>query len=567
MKLLHRAFFLLLLTTLLATVAFAGADAEGWNGSSVTQPSKLQTIDGVYYYEISTPEELAYIAITGGDWLNYNYILTNDIVLNTTELTYDAKGNLTADATKLNLWTPIHGFNGIFDGNNFTISGVYMDREDEAGFFRYGDPVIKNLHLKNSYIKGAYCVGGFVSYCSDGSISDCSYDGAVVGINDEYNGYAYAGGIAGDSNTYIKNCVNYGNIFSQAAAGGIAGNADGENLYNCENYGNVLGHTDVGGITGSIGWAETQNCTNHGNVAGVENVGGIAGSYSSIAWHTYYCINNGTVTGTTNVGGIAGSCESDICDSTNNGEVYGEEYTGGIAGYAGEDSSISRSVNKGNVVGVSYTGGIAGYLSQGYISDSYNLGNITGTTNVGGIAGYSDSIWGKGTVSSCYYLQSATVNTALTGFGGTPDTAGITEAKDENFLTLNTNNTLHGTQCYDADDHLCDVCSQKLSECQDRHTDADNYDYNPDGLCDICHADMNAPKDEPKEEPDSPAEGVLATKKPSKNNSNKTTDEEEGSHVHTTVLIGAVGCVVVLVGIALFTQIKKKKPQTPEESN
>ena len=57
-----------------------------WNGT-ITQPTTRETIDGVDYYKIYTAEELAYIAQTGGDWLTYNYILANDIVLNDVELT------------------------------------------------------------------------------------------------------------------------------------------------------------------------------------------------------------------------------------------------------------------------------------------------------------------------------------------------------------------------------------------------------------------------------------------------------------------------------------------------
>ena len=64
----------------------ATVTTSSWDGTTITQPTSMKTINGVYYYEISTAEELAYIAKTGGDWLGYNYILTNDITLNSVNL-------------------------------------------------------------------------------------------------------------------------------------------------------------------------------------------------------------------------------------------------------------------------------------------------------------------------------------------------------------------------------------------------------------------------------------------------------------------------------------------------
>ena len=134
----------ILAIAMLASMAFAmniapvtvnAAEANAWDGTTITQPTSMKTIEGVYYYEISTAEELAYIAKTGGDWLRYNYILANDIALNSVELTYDENGNLTTDASTLNQWTPIHNFTGIFNGNGFSISGVYINTDTNAGFF------------------------------------------------------------------------------------------------------------------------------------------------------------------------------------------------------------------------------------------------------------------------------------------------------------------------------------------------------------------------------------------------------------------------------------------------
>ena len=126
---------ILMFMTFIAGPIQVSADSEEWDGETITQPSKLTLVDGVYYYEISTPEELAYISITGGEWYGYNYILKDDIVLNDKELTYDENGNLTIDEDSLNVWKPLE-LSGNFDGNGHTVSGVYVNLYSEySGFF------------------------------------------------------------------------------------------------------------------------------------------------------------------------------------------------------------------------------------------------------------------------------------------------------------------------------------------------------------------------------------------------------------------------------------------------
>lgn len=86
----------------------------------------------------------------------------NDIVFN--ENLLDSNGNVqVADPIK---WTPIgtekYYFNGIFNGNGHTISGLYVDGGDYAGLFgrAQGAPTIKGVGVVDSYFKGAKYVGG-----------------------------------------------------------------------------------------------------------------------------------------------------------------------------------------------------------------------------------------------------------------------------------------------------------------------------------------------------------------------------------------------------------------------
>ena len=192
--------------------------------------------------------------------------LGNDITIN--------EGNAAEWATNPpdSNWTPIGSaskvFNGTFDGNNHTISGLYMNTTSEqSGLF--GDTgstaVIKNVKLTNSYFESTalklgsivgrlrgkvYMVysdaimksantmyGGIagITCGSDVELENCWYDGSIATI--ENKNYAYGiGGIVGcataEGTEYkltIRNCLNTANFdvtkyaVEYLAAGGIIG--------------------------------------------------------------------------------------------------------------------------------------------------------------------------------------------------------------------------------------------------------------------------------------------------------------------------------------------------------
>ncbi len=456
---------ILMMLTVAPMQIFAESNATEWDGS-ITAPTKLTAIDGIYYYEIYTPAELAYIAETGGDWLSYNYILKNDIVLNAEELTCDEEGNLTVDTSTLNMWTPLSTFDGIFDGNGFSISGMcVVSAENYVGFVGKLTDTIKNLTIKNSYVKGNEYVGGFVGYTNEGTIENCSYYGNVKGKATFYD--CYVGGIVGYSDSSISSCTNNGNVNGTGdSVGGIAGDSHGS-ISSCTNNGDVNGAGDyVGGIAGNSWGSYISSCTNNGNVNGTgDRVGGIAGkSYSSISfctnngnvngagdrvggiagWCDYYdpinsCTNNGDVTGNNYVAGVCGLTDNSISNSKNTGKIVGKEYVGGLVGKKGS-SSYTETIsgyNFGEIEGTNNVGGIAGYVTDCDLENCYNVANVKGETSVGGVAGYSGTAWGKGTSSGCIYLKNNEINANLNGYGAFPDIDGVVNAKSDDELCIN----------------------------------------------------------------------------------------------------------------------------------
>lgn len=429
----------------------AAAATSSWDGTTTTQPTSMKTIDGVYYYEIYTAEELAYIAKTGGDWLNYNYILTNDIILNDVELTYDTNGNITVNTSTLNKWTPIKGLNGVFDGNGFSISGVYMDSSESVAFFSSMGATVKNLNIKNSYIRSTG--GSAAGIClNNGSedIINCTFDGAVVGVSN-------VGGIVSSMTGYVKQSTNNGDVFG-------SGN-------------------NVGGIAGYLNHWGIENCTNNGAIYSTGNyVGGIVGKCGGLYTPTG-CNNTGNVTGKDYVGGICGlGPDGGWASGNNSGDIVGEKYVGGLTGYA-DYGSMRGSINgnnTGDVTGTEYVGGLAGYLRNTSISNSHNSGNVTGENLVGGLVGHSESIWGRGSVSNCYFLKTSNVNTNLFAFGNTNEDADSATSKDATFFCISSDGILnqsgHKYSSTVPCDATCDNCGYERTV---THT-YDNVKYDSD---------------------------------------------------------------------------------------
>ena len=150
--------------------------SEVWNGKMV-KPS-TDYINGKTYMLIYTAEELAYFAdqVTNKGEEKLNAKLMKHIRLNPDNMV-DEKGNLLKAQSSLNEWTPIGGgtnnikYMGTFDGNGYTVSGIYVNKPafERAGFIgtlggtsTSDSGHVMFLGIENSYIVGGEQVGGIV---------------------------------------------------------------------------------------------------------------------------------------------------------------------------------------------------------------------------------------------------------------------------------------------------------------------------------------------------------------------------------------------------------------------
>lgn len=386
---------ILLFATMLSIAMFCGAQTP-WNG---TVAETYNGGDGTPEnpFQIATAEQLALLAQqtnngTGGD---VNYILTNDIVLN--------------DGDSL-LWTPIGNtgvFTGVFDGNNYIISGLYENGNKISGLFASTEnATIKNTILENATVleyEQAFvysAIGGIlVGQAKNTNIWDCSVDGLIEIFSAVANG-----GIIGrcdvdlnaSDTVFIRNCINNAEVRENERCGGIIGKTIVNNgnlvIDRCENNGYINGWTFAGGIVGEGDFVIT-NCDNYGEIVSEGTAGGMAGQGGHDCKITY-CLNHesGMITGGMNTGGIIGTAITTVMSCCGNAAlltgVNDDEIM--VGGISGADGTIYNCFNRGDMTAV-YTssnplliqmGGIAATPpGDEYIRNVYNAGTIIKPSN------------------------------------------------------------------------------------------------------------------------------------------------------------------------------------------
>ena len=321
-------------------------------------------------------------------------------------------------------WTPIgenrdNPFQGTFDGNDKTISGLHIDQSGSnyQGLFGYisDGGTVKNLTVEGE-VTGDSNVAGIVGYSDGGTIDNCRNAVTVQGSSS-------FGGIVGKcQGGTIKNCRNTGTIHGGGSTGGIVGTCQNNcTIENCHNTADITSSgTNVGGVVGVGNDITVINCSNSRAVSGKGIIGGVAGQISSSgAIRNSY--NTGVVTGTgeSNTGGVVGingsNCTTENCYNT--GAVNGNGFTGGVVGYS--SGTVKNCYNTSKISGMFCIGGVAG---GGSVENCYNVGSVTGTNHtIGGVVGSGDC-------TDCYYLE----DTAAAGTGAGSD-SGATKKTDAAF--------------------------------------------------------------------------------------------------------------------------------------
>lgn len=326
-----------------------------------------------------------------------------------------------------------YGFTGNFDGLDYNIFGLTINRESEANVGLFG--VAHNANINNVTLVGGSITGGSVVGSVVGAalgtthITNATNSASVTGNTDVGGIVGYSGNKLGDGTVvdddkegaHFTNLVNTGTVHSKGESdgnGGIVSNAGGliGYMYNGKLDGNSYNLGDVSGkgynVGGLVGHAVnstigdgTNLVYNRMDVTGAYNVGGIVGNMEGST--VKYAENSGTVSATEYTKGEyiyhTDNVGSDTTYGTVNDRLGRQEVNianvGGIAGTSSNNSSIENVTNSGDISSNKQTnkdyydagnvGGIVGSAVDTNITNATNRENeVRGAHNVGGVAGY-----------------------------------------------------------------------------------------------------------------------------------------------------------------------------------
>ena len=219
---------------------FAGGDGTSENPFQISTPAHLNNIRYFMdnYFVQTANIDLAHGIISSEEWY---------------------------DGTKgwLPIGDSIYPFNGNYDGANYTILNIFIDRgtTNYNSLFGYCDEAsINSLGIIDANVTGYEYTGVLAGYLSNGIISKCYVTGSVVG-----NSYNTGGliGLANFSNT-ISDCYSMVDVEGFNNPSGFAGIGSGT-ISNCYASGNVSAISgssspDPKGFTGMTMGATINDC-------------------------------------------------------------------------------------------------------------------------------------------------------------------------------------------------------------------------------------------------------------------------------------------------------------------
>ena len=181
-----------------------------------------------------------------------------------------------------------HPFQGTYDGEGHTISGIRIYRDGEGapnnyqGLFGKVSGIVKRVHLTNTRITGKSYVGGIAGETNSATIEECTVANNVCihAVNTQSLSH---GGVVGYNRGTVQSCISHAtlsvtNTTNCSAYGGIAGRSSGSitdclaigaTIPSVASRGAILGYREGGG---SLTCNYYLNCTVAGT-ANATNVG------------------------------------------------------------------------------------------------------------------------------------------------------------------------------------------------------------------------------------------------------------------------------------------------------
>ncbi|MBN2790589.1 MAG: T9SS type A sorting domain-containing protein [Candidatus Delongbacteria bacterium] len=326
-------------------------------------------------YQVETAEDLDNIR----NYLESSFIQTANIDLGVAPWNEGEGWNPIGD---YNPFDSTKSFRGNYDGNDFEIKNMFINRPEESDLGLFGsslDCIFTNINLNNINITGQGSIGGIVAISYNDIVTDCTVEGIIEGFGGLgllmyfFEGY------------YIENCHVKGEIISTGGTmiGGMGGIYQAQSIKNCTSEVTITsnGRFVAGLMAETIDIELIKNCSASVNISSNDDfIGGLFSINVQVNKNTVVenCFTIGSIQSTgNNVGGFIAQI--------------------GLLDQSPEFVLIKNCYSSVNVEGNDL---VAGFVSEytGGIPDSteikncYSYGAVNGNSNVGGFIGYIDSI-------------------------------------------------------------------------------------------------------------------------------------------------------------------------------
>lgn len=389
-----------------------------WNGDVAASYSKGSgTIDDPYI--ISNGAELAYFSsmLKTTDYKDKYFKLNNNIILNNGTFGYDTYVKYTLNTTEfyvkeftnefydnteydgvkignINVFEPINGFKGHFDGDGHIIYGLYVYSKNDASLFTNLGGTVENLYLKNSMVYGGQVVGGVASNTETAIIKNVMNEGFVIGQKD-------------DTPLVLSNDVQNIEL--------IIGSSYTEYVDVLKSIPAIDGVIEKVTLTGKLEMDNNGTVLVDGNEIIIDSDGNFEVNLGTVI-STYITVNFSSSVRTTfklsnlkyNIvynqltsGGIVGISNNTSYENViNKAYVYGILNSGGIIGFAKGNTNVLQTYNTGSINAIENAGGLISLIknntSSVSINKTYNTGLVS-SSKVGGIISIIDG--NTGTIS------------------------------------------------------------------------------------------------------------------------------------------------------------------------
>ncbi len=277
----------------------------------LTTNTTLESGETYYINDYEDLKTLSYLVNEKGeDPQGVTFVQTDDIVAN--------KGTFSLDENNAPLYngssalpeafTSLENFSGTFDGQNYTISGLYLN----AGIFENCDGAdIKNIYIENSLVanedESLKGLGTISSVFANSTLTGCSVDAIVIGKGTNVGGVL--GKVTGST---VKYCRNLGTVFGGTNVGGLAGSLETAcKVSACYNAGNIYGESYVGGFAGEITDCDYVGDSYNTGKVEVSTTSGYAGGF--VGYLIPKTVRDYSLSKLYTVGEVSGRCVGKFC--------------------------------------------------------------------------------------------------------------------------------------------------------------------------------------------------------------------------------------------------------------